>query len=73
MRRALGDPSAKVRAWAAKAASRLPLTPADGRGGSDSDAEVGPSIGPGLASGPTHRRYSTSEARHLLERATPGV
>jgi hypothetical protein len=47
MRRALGDPSAKVRAWGAKAASRLPLTPADSRDPSDSEAEVDPSIGPG--------------------------
>jgi hypothetical protein len=47
MRRALGDPSAKVRAWGAKLASRRPLTPADSRDPSDSDAEVDPSIGPG--------------------------
>ena len=44
MRRALGDPSAKVRSWAVKAALRLPPTPADGRDENDSDVEVGPSI-----------------------------
>lgn len=47
MNRAVGDPSAKVRAWAAKAASRLPVTPAESRDPSDSEAEVAPSIGPG--------------------------
>jgi hypothetical protein len=46
MNRAFGDPSAKVRAWAAKAAWRLPLAPADSRGRSDIEAEVDPSIGP---------------------------
>lgn len=45
MKRALGDPSAKVRAWAAKAALRLPLTPADGRDRSDGEVEVGSAIG----------------------------
>ncbi len=71
MQRALGDPSAKVRARAAKAALRLPLTPADSRGGSDIEAEVDPSIRPGLrahrlADAVRHLRHG-----HVLERATP--
>lgn len=50
MRRALGDPSATVRAWAAKAALRRSLSPADGRARTGSDVEADPSIGPASAS-----------------------